>query len=656
MFEAGSSTATELHPKTSYRPEIDGLRALAVIAVIINHFNKDILPSGYLGVDIFFVISGFVITSSLAGRASKDFSDFLTGFYIRRIKRLVPALVLFAISTGLLICLFNPTPEVSLKSGIASLFGFSNLYLFNQATDYFATAAELNVFTHTWSLGVEEQFYVLFPLLVWSTGFGRLTAGGAKNLFITIGTLSVVSLFSFVYLYGINQPAAYFLMPTRLWELGTGCLLFLGLGQLHKYRRILESISPTAITIAIIVVLWAPLRFAVPTTIAVVILTAVLIACIRPGTAAYSLFTQKHVVYIGLVSYSLYLWHWSILSISRWTVGIYWWTAPFQLALMILICSLSYKYIEAPLRQAQWSFSRLRSIGYGLLASFTASLFMTGLYFNAQHLSLYDENKEISYKSHWSGWGECDYVKSSHPDYGRCRYLDNKDYSLRVVVFGDSHAGHLASGLKEISPNVPASFAVVLYKGCYPIQNAECSIIRDGYRWVLDNPEVDLVILAAYHNLTTHQNRLYEVTEDPNAMPDGSLSIVEKELRASIDVLTASGKWVLMIVDSHELLLDPELEIIPMSGMFREPGLLDVSHQPVIERNKSYYDMLDRLASENPRFKVFYSGSVFCDDDVCKSDINGKPLFQSRDHLTPYGSEVLALQYQDIIVDLLANP
>ena len=152
--------------RSRYRPEIDGLRAFAVITVIINHFNKDILPGGYLGVDIFFVISGFVITSSLYQRPSKNFKDFISGFYERRIKRLVPALSVFVLITSIAICLFNPATELSLKTGLTSLFGLSNLYLLKQSTDYFAQSTELNVFTHTWSLGVEEQFYILFPFLI----------------------------------------------------------------------------------------------------------------------------------------------------------------------------------------------------------------------------------------------------------------------------------------------------------------------------------------------------------------------------------------------------------------------------------------------------------------------------------------------------------
>ena len=125
---SGNIRENNLSVKNRYRPEIDGLRAFAVIAVIINHFNKEILPNGYLGVDIFFVISGFVITSSLYQRPSKNFKDFIIGFYERRIKRLVPAFSVFVLITSITICLLNPNPGTSLQTGLTSLFGLSNLY------------------------------------------------------------------------------------------------------------------------------------------------------------------------------------------------------------------------------------------------------------------------------------------------------------------------------------------------------------------------------------------------------------------------------------------------------------------------------------------------------------------------------------------------
>lgn len=140
----------------------------------------------------------------------------------------MPALVVFVLLTSVLICLFNSDPAKALKTGIASLFGLSNLYLFRQSTDYFAQSTELNPFTHTWSLGVEEQFYLLFPFLIWFSGFGKQTAKGTRNLVLLVGVLTVASLVSFIYLYYVNQPAAYFLMLPRFWEIAAGCLLFIG--------------------------------------------------------------------------------------------------------------------------------------------------------------------------------------------------------------------------------------------------------------------------------------------------------------------------------------------------------------------------------------------------------------------------------------------
>ena len=136
-------TVKENH--SNYIKGIDGLRALAVIVVIINHNNKNILSSGFLGVDIFFVISGFVITSSLSNANEKNFLNFLVNFYSRRIKRLIPNLVFFILPTVLLISFFNPEPIISLYTAMSSLFGLSNIFLFYTSTDYFGQAAELNL-------------------------------------------------------------------------------------------------------------------------------------------------------------------------------------------------------------------------------------------------------------------------------------------------------------------------------------------------------------------------------------------------------------------------------------------------------------------------------------------------------------------------------
>ncbi|HAD22281.1 MAG TPA: acyltransferase, partial [Opitutae bacterium] len=378
--DQGKIDANNASKASRYRPEIDGLRAFAVVAVIVNHFNKNILPGGYLGVDIFFVISGYVITSSLFRRPIKGFKDFISGFYERRIKRLVPALSVFVLITSIAICLFNPVPGGQLSIGKRALFGFSNIILYNQSTDYFAQSTELNAFAHTWSLGVEEQFYVLFPFLIWFSGFGHQTKNGARNLFLIVGALSLASLIGFLYLYTTNQPAAYFLMPSRFWEMAAGCLMFLGFHKRVSIEQILEKVPPLLVLALILGVMYLPMSLAATSTISVVALSSVLIASLKKQTAAFKILTHPDVVFIGLISYSLYLWHWAVLSISRWTIGIHWWSVPFQVALMLGLAVASYRWIETPLRKGNWFGKRWKTLvaGGGVLVMVSGSLVTLG--------------------------------------------------------------------------------------------------------------------------------------------------------------------------------------------------------------------------------------------------------------------------------------
>ena len=336
--------------KKNYKTEIDGLRAFAVIAVIINHTSSSVLPNGFLGVDIFFVISGFVLTLSLEDKKSENLIDFLTNFFYRRIKRLLPALLVFCLITAILITFLIPSPKFAHITGITGILGFSNLYLLSGSTDYFATEAILNPFTHTWSLDVEEQFYLIFPFLIWFSGFGSQKYLGKRNLLNLMLFLSSLSLILYVFLT-INYPiASYYLMPSRFWEMGAGSILFL----LYKSKNFLISrISniPSSLSLTLIsVIMFLPKNNLSLSTISVVILTIALILSLKEETFIFKILNLRVVNHLGLISYSLYLWHWAILSISAWTIGIHWWTIPFQYGIMYVISFLSYKYIEKPFR------------------------------------------------------------------------------------------------------------------------------------------------------------------------------------------------------------------------------------------------------------------------------------------------------------------
>ncbi len=540
--------------KNSYRPEIDGLRAFAVVAVIINHFNKEILPNGYLGVDIFFVISGFVITSSIYKRPSKKFKDFISGFYERRIKRLVPALSVFVLIMSVTICLFNPEPSTSLKTGATSLFGLSNLYLLKKSTYYFAESTQLNIFTHTWSLGVEEQFYVLFPLLVWISGFGRQTKNGFRNLFLIVGALAILSAIRFLYLYPINQSAAYFLMPTRFWEIASGCLLFLGIQKRKSLEQFLEKIPPIFVLALIIGIMYLPKSFATASTFAVVTLSAILLACLKKGKKSFTFFTNTKVVYVGLISYSLYLWHWGVLSISRWTIGIHWWTMPFQVALIFGLASISYKYIETPLRHGNWFGKRWKTIviGGGVLVSLSSILItldkpLKGKLFTGKKIvskTKEDWRNQIRLGDSSLTGKKCHAEKSYSSKqlnllFKECKYpLTRKTNDQKTIAFvGDSHTLALLNA-EEILTGF--GFRVIHYShsGCpfplppHGIHPRECNkfLIEAENKIFQDLKSGDSIIIHNYHLSHLGGNNLKDIrhhifNKNKNLLSDSSMKI-----------------------------------------------------------------------------------------------------------------------------------
>ena len=545
--------------ENKYRPEIDGLRAFAVITVIINHFNKEILPNGYLGVDIFFVISGFVITSSLYQRPSKNFKDFIIGFYERRIKRLIPALTVFVLITSITFCLFNSEPTIYLRTGITSLFGLSNLYLLRQSTDYFAQSTELHIFAHTWSLGVEEQFYILFPFLIWFSGFGRQTKNGARNLFLIVGILAVTSLIGFVYLYPINQSAAYFLMPTRFWEMAAGCLLFIGIQNRQSVKHFLVKIPAIIVLTLIIGTMYLPVSWATTSTIAIVILSSVFIASLTEQTKALSFFTNPKVVYIGLISYPLYLWHWGVISISRWTIGVHWWSVPFQIILILVLAITSYNFIEAPLRRKKWFKKRLKTLtfGVGLLVSFAGILFIFDkeqkIFLGTPKTPFGEEELKESFwsRKNCSGSRKSQNI-ANKIKFDDCFMISSSKESPKakktLFVYGDSLAQQIIPILADLTDKDKYIVNIVYSSGCPSLFNVEwsrenpigiCSKRWNNYfSWVTKvGQKGDILLLAN----STHYYYLEQDTNSSLKLKGKSLTREESHKMLSSDLIKTAN-------------------------------------------------------------------------------------------------------------------
>ncbi|MDC1205253.1 acyltransferase [Candidatus Pacebacteria bacterium] len=338
-------------PDLTYKPHIDGLRAIAVIAVILFHLNPSLFPGGYLGVDIFFVISGFVITQLLYKDYCKNGTIDIIYFYIRRFKRLYPALLTMVFATTIAYFFFGFLWDTNLylKSAVSSVFAVSNLYFLFHGVEYFHQDL-INPLLHTWSLGVEEQFYVIYPLLLvfflWI----------AKKLHLHLAILGSVFLFISILLYGMFYTQSgtiygdFYFPFARFWELGAGCALFF-FALYFPFRFFAGYASVIAAVCIIYVQLFqASIQNVYVETLVTVLATVVII---YSGLQHEGFFIKflKHAVttYIGKISYSLYLWHLPVIYFSSLYTNT---LQSFTISILgsFLLAVLSYHYIETPLR------------------------------------------------------------------------------------------------------------------------------------------------------------------------------------------------------------------------------------------------------------------------------------------------------------------
>ena len=343
MFGAFMNENT--HPK--YRKDIDGLRALAVILVILFHAFPEALPGGFIGVDIFFVISGFLITSILLGSLDQNKFSFLD-FYSRRIRRIFPALSLilfFSIFLGWFV-LFADEYRLLGRHILASAGFFQNLNLLSES-GYFDEAADTKPLLHLWSLGIEEQFYLIWPLILW---FGHKLK---INQILLIGIIGFGSFgFNLMNAYS-DQAFAFFSPLTRFWELSLGAALSYWTIKANPFRRY-KNISVIGFCLIIVGILIITSKSAFPGWLALLptLGALLLIAAGEQGLINRSLLSNRAMVSLGLISYPLYLWHWVLLSFLRITEG-----GEVDLALRfiaiilaILLSIFTYNFVERPIQ------------------------------------------------------------------------------------------------------------------------------------------------------------------------------------------------------------------------------------------------------------------------------------------------------------------
>lgn len=470
----------------AYRSEIDGLRALAVVPVMLFHAGFKSFSGGFVGVDVFFVISGYLITSIII--AEKQAGTFtLLGFYERRVRRILPALFLvMAVCIPAARLMLLPSDMKDFSQSMTAVSVFASNFLFWQKSGYFDSAAELRPLLHTWSLAVEEQYYVLFPiflLLIWRYGMARIL--------VIFSLLGILSLMLANFMIPDEPSAAFYLLPTRAWELLVGAIIALYMtDRVHhagnQWARQITSIL--GLSLIIVAVAAFDHRTPFPGLYALVptVGAALIILYATPNTVVGSLLSSRLFVGVGLISYSAYLWHQPLLAFARHG-SLHPPDVPLLLSLLastFLLAYFSWRFVEVPFRKRDVITRKRLFVFAGCASVSFASFGLAGHLtkgFESHYVAGLDAQKR-DVLAITSGRirdnGDCHFHGFDVDDQWKGRFAGcQKKYGKAIIVLGDSHGANMYEAL---SLNTPYPFVVGMAQGgCRPhTPKTECPYRR----------------------------------------------------------------------------------------------------------------------------------------------------------------------------------
>jgi peptidoglycan/LPS O-acetylase OafA/YrhL len=666
------------NPHLAYRADIDGLRAIAILSVLIFHAFPSWLPGGFIGVDIFFVISGYLISSiifnSLHG-GKFSFSD----FYARRIRRIFPPLllvILVFLVAGWHVLLPDEYAQLA-KHSLAGL-GFMANFVFWLESGYFDNAAELKPLLHLWSLGIEEQFYIVWPALAvfaWKRGW---TIGRFMLL------LAVFSLLASIFLTRPDPVASFFLPLTRAWELLAGaCLAWLvfnhrlnwcvtnpaagnllsvfGFGLLLAGFGLIntKSMFPGA---------WALLP----------VMGAMLLIAAGPGTLINRYFLARPLmVWIGLISFPLYLWHWPLLSFARIVY-------PEQsqssivigaiLALTFLFAWFSYRFIEMPIRRHGGRKAVILLLLFAsVLAVAAANIFnRDGLLFRFKGGQLQNEAVALEWPNELKSTQDCSAVFKKHGLTGLCLVAD-VERPANAMIIGDSHANYYFWALRDVLLQQNLNLLQIASAACMGVRGSD--LFEDGkflgcpqhidtaMEYALENPVVHTVFIAGrwaayisgrefrdWHTGNRDEHQVVWFDREGKQSPYIGAAAIEHGLDETLSALEAKGKKVVFLYSVPELDFNARLCLTWAPNQFvrRSAPYPDcaVDLDMIEKRNLEFRHVIDDVLKRHPQVGVLDPQTLMCDDEHCYGRQDDLLLYRDDDHLSLDGSKWLGRKLQ----------
>lgn len=632
--------------RLGYRPDIEGLRAVAILLVVAVHAGVPWLRGGFVGVDVFFVLSGFLITGLLvreiSGTGQLRFGD----FYVRRLRRLLPALIVMLVVICALAALVLAPAEQRDQASAAAMASLwlSNLHFAFAPQDYFAPGTETNLFLHTWSLGVEEQFYLLWPaLLVWLLGSDGLR--GIRRLKIGMWVTTAVGLAGCLVLSYKAPRLAFYMMPLRAWEFAAGALawLYFKLPASDATRVLPQGKAPIVMRwsgwVGMALVLAAGLGFSarmiypgawalLPTLGAV----GIIVAGSGDGSVGVSRWLSwRPLQWIGRVSYSWYLWHWPVLLLGHALIGsdspgwrIVW------VLLSLLLASVSYRYVESPIRHQQRWLTHRRAAMLGAVGVMVLVNILCIRWYNhaadrmespaLQRYAMAHVDAPIIYGMGCDDWFHSDRVQI-------CAF-GSADASHTAVLMGDSHAGQWFPAVAEAFDR-PGWRLLVLTKSSCPMVDEPFFYARIGREYTVCSTwrrkalarvaaiRPDVVLLGTVDT--------YGFTQEQ--WVDGTAKLLR--------VLSPSSGHVYILRDTPTLPFDGPDCLAEHAG---RPAWLGLQHSCSASSANAHaaqvYQWLRQAARRYANVNTLDMNDQICLHGTCSAEQQGKVVFRDSQHMT----------------------
>lgn len=642
----------------AYRYYIDGMRAVAVLAVLAYHFRLG-APGGFIGVDVFFVISGFLIGSLIYKEALDGRFSYLT-FYMRRARRIVPALlVVLAVSYLAMLAVATP-PEMRNFSAtaLASVFSVSNIELW-RSMDYFRPNAQLNPLLMTWSLGIEEQFYLLAPVVLlllrrWPLRWRLWVLAGLLGASYALACVGML----------FTPAGVFYMLPTRAWELGAGVLL--GVVAIHRTPPDQAGGAGWGVELRAaigLLLIVGPVFFYDPHTpfpyMAVPVLGTVLLLGSSASKINRRLLSAPAMRFVGLISYSLYLWHWPVISMTR-MMSVHEPSLPLRLALVVgvfCVSWLSYRYVEQTFRRSR--------------ASARVSLWR---YAGAMAMFAVCATSALATHGYPGRWSRNFLVETAKNAEDPCLPLgadpilaepcDPKTDGPVVALLGDSHAAALAPGMRVLAAKAgmglmqmtksscPFLVGVSRVIGSKPSHYAACALYdKRVLRLVQDDPRIGTVVIAGAWWTGTRDGS-YTGTHGQDGSP---YTLLGQGLLAAVRALQQKGKRVVIVRDV------PYMDFLPATRLAACANPLRAWINGRHDQSGCDYADSAELIDDTPEFAILKAVAsrtgaalidpykALCTGRHCSIVADGHALYRDEQHLTHAGSALVSGVFSDAI-------